>query len=39
MEPGLILGEVNRLLVGYKQKHNLPVQYKMVGRCSLTPGC
>jgi len=29
VEPGLILGEVNRLLVKYKQTHNLPVQYKM----------
>lgn len=29
LEPGLILGEVNRLLAAYKQKHELPVQYKM----------
>lgn len=29
MEPGLILGEVNRLLAAYATKHKLPVQYKM----------
>jgi hypothetical protein len=29
VEPGLILGEVNRLLVKYKQTHNLDTQYKM----------
>lgn len=29
MEPGLIGGEVNRILAAYKQKHKLPVQYKI----------
>lgn len=29
VEPGLILGEVNRLLVKYKQTNNLDIQYKM----------
>ena len=29
VEPGLILGEVNRLLAKYKQQHGLDVQYKM----------
>lgn len=29
MEPGLILGEVNRLLVKYKETNNLDIQYKM----------
>ena len=29
LEPGLIGGEVNRLLAAYKKKHNLPVQYKI----------
>ncbi|KAF6262291.1 FAD linked oxidase [Scenedesmus sp. NREL 46B-D3] len=29
MEPGLILGEVNRLLGAYAKKNKLPIQYKM----------
>ena len=29
LEPGLILGEVNRLLAKYKQKHGIKEQYKM----------
>ncbi|KAF8056389.1 glcD [Scenedesmus sp. PABB004] len=29
VEPGLILGEVNRLLAGHAKRHKLPVQYKM----------
>ena len=29
VEPGLILGEVNRLLAKYKQTHGLETQYKM----------
>lgn len=29
MEPGLILGEVNRLLAAYAKKNKLPIQYKM----------
>ena len=29
LEPGLIGGEVNRLLAAYKKKHNLEVQYKI----------
>uniref|UniRef100_A0A7S0X8B5 D-lactate dehydrogenase (cytochrome) n=1 Tax=Mantoniella antarctica TaxID=81844 RepID=A0A7S0X8B5_9CHLO len=29
VEPGLILGEVNRLLVKYKETNNLDIQYKM----------
>jgi D-lactate dehydrogenase len=30
VEPGLILGEVNRLLAAYAKKNKLPIQYKMV---------
>jgi hypothetical protein len=29
VEPGLILGEVNRLLAAYSKKNKLPIQYKM----------
>lgn len=29
LEPGLIGGEVNRILEGHKNKHNHPVQYKI----------
>eukprot|EP00775_Hariotina_reticulata_P006936 gene6936-7154_t len=29
VEPGLILGEVNRLLAAHAKKHKLPIQYKM----------
>lgn len=29
LEPGLIGGEVNRILEGHKRKHNHPVQYKI----------
>ncbi|WIA35081.1 hypothetical protein OEZ86_003567 [Tetradesmus obliquus] len=29
VEPGLILGEVNRLLAAYAKKNKLPIQYKM----------
>lgn len=29
VEPGLILGEVNKILANYKKKNNLPIQYKM----------
>ena len=29
MEPGLIGGEINRILAAYKNKQNLPVQYKI----------
>ena len=29
LEPGLIGGEVNRLLAAYKKKHGLPIQYKI----------
>jgi D-lactate dehydrogenase len=29
VEPGLIGGEVNRILAAHKNKHNHPVQYKI----------
>ena len=29
VEPGLIAGEVNRLLEAYQKKHNLPIKYKI----------
>lgn len=29
VEPGLIGGEVNRILAAYQKKHKLPVQYKI----------
>lgn len=29
VEPGLILGEVNRLLAAYAKKNQLPIQYKL----------
>jgi D-lactate dehydrogenase len=29
VEPGLILGEVNRLLAGFAAKNKQPIQYKM----------
>lgn len=29
VEPGLILGEVNRLLAAYAKKNKLPIQYKL----------
>eukprot|EP01026_Neomeris_dumetosa_P054152 TRINITY_DN485_c0_g1_i8.p1 TRINITY_DN485_c0_g1~~TRINITY_DN485_c0_g1_i8.p1 ORF type:complete len:1081 (-),score=181.75 TRINITY_DN485_c0_g1_i8:318-3560(-) len=29
VEPGLIGGEVNRILANYKKKNNLPIQYKI----------
>jgi D-lactate dehydrogenase len=29
VEPGLILGEVNRLLAGHAKKNKLPIQYKL----------
>eukprot|EP00879_Flechtneria_rotunda_P005800 GHRR01006103.1.p1 GENE.GHRR01006103.1~~GHRR01006103.1.p1 ORF type:complete len:946 (+),score=315.50 GHRR01006103.1:676-3513(+) len=29
VEPGLILGEVNKLLAAHAAKHNLPIQYKL----------
>lgn len=29
VEPGLIGGEINRILAGHKKKNNLPVQYKI----------
>ena len=29
VEPGLIGGEINRLLAAHKQRHNHPIQYKI----------
>ena len=29
VEPGLIGGEVNRILAAHKNKHNHPIQYKI----------
>ena len=40
VEPGLIGGEINKILAAHKKKHNHPIQYKIgPGTVVLTCGC